>query len=182
MFFYFFKNNYSFKKTNLSCKFNNFANLKFSRRVFNNFIWVLHMDKYRKESARRFGICLRDSLRKKYPLVKITAVFLASQYNLRSTTSNTISNESARKWLNGISLPSVHRFEVLREWLGIDNSFIAKYDELNNFLIVNSSFDGIQTNDLSSILSKSNLFDRQQIDFIQRIVTLLDNGKNNINN
>lgn len=132
------------------------------------------MDKYRKESARRFGICLRSSLKRKYPLVKITAVFLASQYNLRSTTSNTISNETARKWLNGITLPSVHRFEVLREWLEIDNSFIAKYHELNNLLLVNSSIDGIFTSNLSSILSKSNLFDSQQIDFIQRTVALLD--------
>lgn len=133
------------------------------------------MDKYRKESARRFGICLREALRLKYPYSKITSIFLASQFNLRSKTSNTISNETARKWLNGVSLPSVHRFEVLHEWLGIDNTFLAKYDDLNySGPISTSDFDNLYSiNNLTSILSKSQLFDHQQIDFVKNAILLL---------
>lgn len=133
------------------------------------------MDIYRKESARRFGVYLRETLRAKYPLVKITAIFLASQYNLRSTSSNTISNETARKWLNGISLPSVHRFQVLREWLEINNSFIAKYDELNESLISQSSSDDFRVRNLVSIISKSNIFDEQQIYFLKTLLLTLKN-------
>lgn len=124
------------------------------------------------ETARRFGICLRESLKSKYPYLRITSVFLASQYNLRSVTSDTISSETARKWLNGISLPSVHRFQVLHEWLGIDNKFIAKYDDLHlngSLYSTGSNYLG-DFDHLTSILSGSKLFEKHQIDFLKKTI------------
>lgn len=127
------------------------------------------MDKYRIESAKRFGICLRELLKSKYPYLRITSVFLAEQYNLRSNSSHAISNETARKWLNGTSLPSVHRFHVLHTWLGIDYKFIAKYDDIESgnslSLTAHSSL-----NDLTNILTRSNLFDNHQIDFVKNTI------------
>lgn len=128
------------------------------------------MDEYRKESARRFGICLRNSLNIKYPHTKITSIFLASQYNLRSTYSDTISNETARKWLNGVSLPSVHRLQVLHEWLDINNEFIARYDDLSESNMKPSSIESDNSNleELTSALVSSKLFSNKQIDYIRR--------------
>lgn len=132
------------------------------------------MDRYRKESARRFGISLRNSLKVKYPFVKITSIFLASQYNLRSSTSNTISNETARKWLNGISLPSVHRFQALRDWLGIDCNFIVRYDEFNaNKVTYSTVVNESSSCELISRISQSNLFNEQQIEYIKKIAVSL---------
>jgi hypothetical protein len=127
------------------------------------------MDKYRKESALRFGVCLRKLLVKKYPYARITSVFLAEQYNLRANSSETISNETARKWLNGISLPSVHRFQVLQVWLGMDNEFVAKYTDIasDGTFLPNPSESLNSIDSIASIMSRSQLFDSKQIDFIK---------------
>jgi hypothetical protein len=127
------------------------------------------MDLYRKESAKRFGLWLRTTLKEKYPLVKITAIFLASQYNLRALTSDTISNETARKWLSGSTLPSVHRFQILKSWLGTDAEFLATYDDINSENLINN-LPGITKNEnieeIKSKIYKSNLFNDAQIEFI----------------
>jgi hypothetical protein len=128
------------------------------------------MDLYRKESAKRFGIWLRDSLKKKYPHVKITANFLASQYNVRAMTSDTISNETSRKWLNGVTLPSVHRFQILKNWLGSDAEFLATYDDIKTSETSSPiSFESESFEILTSKISESNLFNATQIEYIKNL-------------
>jgi hypothetical protein len=127
------------------------------------------MDLYRKESAKRFGIWLRLNLKTKHPQVKITADFLASQYNLRAFTSDTISNETARKWLNGTTLPSVHRFQILKSWFGADAVFLATCDEINRpakLTNIHASSEHQYIESITSKMSQSNLFNNAQIEFI----------------
>lgn len=126
------------------------------------------MDAYRKKSAIQFGIWLRQKLIIKYPYTKLTANFLASNFNLRSTTSNTISNETARKWLNGIALPSIHRFETIKNWLGDDVDFLITYSQLDAISQNKNSFKTQQISLLTQI-EDSKMFSAQQIEFLRKL-------------
>lgn len=134
------------------------------------------MDRYRNVAAAKFGIVLRKALKTKYPLVKITAVFLASQFNLRATTSDTISNETARKWLNGVSLPSIHRYQVLKEWLHLEsNTFIIADKNYDDALMRDSFIDNIKFDHFISAVSNSEVFDEDQILFLRKIISSIKN-------
>ena len=53
-----------------------------------------------------------------------TASKLAIEFNLRNFQSKPISRESARKWINGQSMPESTRLKTLVSWLNLDASFI----------------------------------------------------------
>ena len=53
-----------------------------------------------------------------------TANKLSIEFNIRNTQSSPISRETARKWINGQSLPSSQRLKMLISWLDLDASFI----------------------------------------------------------
>ena len=53
-----------------------------------------------------------------------TASKLAIEFNLRNFQSKPISRESARKWINGQSIPETARLKTLIGWLNLDASFI----------------------------------------------------------
>lgn len=53
-----------------------------------------------------------------------TANKLAIEFNFRNIQSDPISRESARKWINGQSLPNSARLKTLISWLNLDASFI----------------------------------------------------------
>jgi hypothetical protein len=55
---------------------------------------------------------------------KPTANKLSIEFNIRNTHSGSISRETARKWINGQSLPSSQRLKTLINWLDMDASFI----------------------------------------------------------
>lgn len=128
------------------------------------------MKKYRKHTASKFGISLREAMKSKFPYTKITSVFLASQYNIRAKNGDSISTETARKWLNGDSLPSLQKYHLLHEWIGIDNSFMNSYDHVNkNMAINNIENTEINFEELSVKLSDSNLFNTHQIEYLHRL-------------
>lgn len=55
---------------------------------------------------------------------KPTANKLSIEFNIRNTQSGSISRETARKWINGQSLPSSQRLKMLISWLDMDASYI----------------------------------------------------------
>lgn len=56
---------------------------------------------------------------------KITAAYLALQFNLLVEEDLSISRETARKWINGEALPEIRRMKILIDWLKIDaNGFL----------------------------------------------------------
>ena len=75
----------------------------------------------RKEFARKFAEILIRHLVIKYNKVP-SGNFFANQFNLRAKGTTTITAETARKWINGISVPEIDRFKVLIEWLDMDTS------------------------------------------------------------
>jgi hypothetical protein len=49
-----------------------------------------------------------------------SAAFVAKEFNLRTSTSEPITQESARRWLRGLAIPELDKLLVLRSWLDLD--------------------------------------------------------------
>ena len=65
---------------------------------------------------------LNKALRLKYKSKKISALYFATQFNKQCKKSSLyISQESARKWLKGLSFPNQERVMVLILWLKLDS-------------------------------------------------------------
>lgn len=67
----------------------------------------------------RFAALLRDSLRAEYGRIPSAAV-VAREFNLRAHGTTPISQESARRWIRGVSLPEEERLRVLVNWLDLN--------------------------------------------------------------
>ena len=66
-----------------------------------------------------FSEALSEALIRRYKLVP-SAAFIAKEFNIRAHSFKSISHESARRWLQGTSLPDLDKLLVLRSWLDID--------------------------------------------------------------
>jgi len=65
---------------------------------------------------------LNKALRLKYKSKNISALYFATQFNKHCKKSSLhISQESARKWLKGLSFPNQERVMVLILWLKLDS-------------------------------------------------------------
>ena len=65
---------------------------------------------------------LNKALKLKYKSKKISALYFATQFNKQCKKSSLhISQESARKWLKGLSFPNQERVMVLILWLKLDS-------------------------------------------------------------
>jgi len=65
---------------------------------------------------------LNKALRLKYKSKKISALYFATQFNKQCKKSSLyISQESARKWLKGLSFPNQERVMVVILWLKLDS-------------------------------------------------------------
>ena len=65
---------------------------------------------------------LNKALNLKYKSKKVSALYFATQFNKQCKKSSLhISQESARKWLKGLSFPSQERIMVLILWLKLDS-------------------------------------------------------------
>jgi hypothetical protein len=62
---------------------------------------------------------LRSAIWDRYRKIPSTA-FLAREFNLRSTGSKTVSQESFRRWMLGESMPDYQHLRTLIRWLGLD--------------------------------------------------------------
>ncbi|QWD10790.1 hypothetical protein G6713_08985 [Polynucleobacter paneuropaeus] len=71
----------------------------------------------------RFNLAFRAGLIDKFGKIP-TANKLTIEFNLRNFQSKPISRESARKWINGQSMPETARLKTLIGWLNLGASFI----------------------------------------------------------
>ena len=82
------------------------------------------MNKLNKNKYKLFSGELNKALRLKYNAKKISALYFARQFNLEcKKPSLHISQESARKWLKGLSFQNQERLMVLILWLKLDSRF-----------------------------------------------------------
>ena len=84
----------------------------------------------RKEFVAKFAEVLNRALIKKYKKVP-SGSFLANQFNLRAQGTTTITAETARKWVKGLSVPEIDRFKVLIKWLDLDIDSIFNTTEVH---------------------------------------------------
>lgn len=75
---------------------------------------------------QHFRMILRDALERRFGRHRITASELANAFNL--ITNESISDETARKWLTGLALPRYERIFELVHWLDIDPRSLFHYD------------------------------------------------------
>jgi hypothetical protein len=110
----------------------------------------------RKEFVAKFADVLNRALIKKYKKVP-SGSFLANQFNLRADGTTTITAETARKWVKGLSVPEIDRFKVLIKWLefDVDGLFNTKEVYLSR-KETSDVIDAIETkiHDLSEMISK----------------------------
>jgi hypothetical protein len=71
----------------------------------------------------RFHLAFRAGLINRFGEIP-TASKLAIEFNLRNFQSKPVSRESARKWINGQSIPETARLKTLIGWLNLDAAFI----------------------------------------------------------
>ena len=78
---------------------------------------LLNMNTHKLFSAE-----LNKALRLKYKSKSISALYFATQFNKQCKKASLhISQESARKWLKGLSFPNQERIMVLILWLKLDS-------------------------------------------------------------
>lgn len=110
----------------------------------------------RKEFVAKFAEVLNRALIKKYKKVP-SGSFLANQFNLRAEGTTTITAETARKWIKGISVPEIDRFKVLIKWLELDIDSIFNVTEIHlSRKETNDVIDAIESkiHDLVETISK----------------------------
>ena len=66
-----------------------------------------------------FSLSLVNALALRYREIP-SAAFVAKEFNLRTSTLEPITQESARRWLRGLAIPELDKLLVLRSWLDLD--------------------------------------------------------------
>lgn len=92
-----------------------------------------------------FSALLRDSLRSRFGRIPSAAV-VAREFNLRAYDTAPISQESARRWIRGVSLPEEERLRVLVNWLDLDFNKVLRARERtpgNGIHVGNSHNSGV---------------------------------------
>jgi len=72
-----------------------------------------------------FSESLREGLRKRYGRLP-SAAFVAIHFNRNNKVEKPISQETARRWMRGDSMPNYKHFYTLALWLGLDISELMK--------------------------------------------------------
>jgi hypothetical protein len=110
----------------------------------------------RKEFVAKFAEILNRALINKYKKVP-SGAFLSNQFNLRAEGTTTITAETARKWVKGLSVPEIDRFKVLINWLELDVDGLFNTKEVHlSHRESNDAIDAIETkmHDLVEMISK----------------------------
>jgi transcriptional regulator with XRE-family HTH domain len=72
----------------------------------------------RKFTTQKFSEVLQKKLMDRFGRMP-SANQIANQFNLRANGTEAITQETVRRWIKGLSLPQMDRFQVLSAWLGI---------------------------------------------------------------
>ena len=107
--------------------------------------------KSKVELKAAFSIALINGLVLRYKSVP-SAAFIAKEFNLRIEGVESISQESARRWMRGLAIPEFDKLLVLRSWLDLDLNSIGM-----------PSLESIETRDIQY---KKELLDSQN-DFVK---------------
>jgi hypothetical protein len=80
-----------------------------------------------------------------------SASILARDFNFRVATEGAqISQETARRWIRGISMPELDKLQVLVDWLNLEMSFMGRRID-DTGLELNSTSNGGSTKALNQV-------------------------------
>lgn len=107
-----------------------------------------------------------------------SAMSLATEFNLRAYGTNSITRETARKWIKGLALPEVGALQLLIEWLGIDpiNIFSA-YSAFSRYELNFRGGDEDKVNAMHALLKSERLAQAAIASVSPRIAVLDMQGK-----
>ena len=95
------------------------------------------MHKNRETTLSKFERTLGTGIAKKFGR-QVSAQRFADQFNLHAHGTDTISRETARKWIRGTTIPDYERLAVLIEWLELDPlEFLGNENAKKNHTLLN---------------------------------------------
>ena len=98
-----------------------------------------------------------------------SASVVARDFNLRCTQDvKPITNETARRWIKGISIPELMRLNVLSNWIGLDIGNIQKNNSAANLTTTNTLRGEEGEEALLKIYRKLNVQDKRIIQGLMR--------------
>lgn len=98
-----------------------------------------------------------------------SASVVARDFNLRCTQDvKPITNETARRWIKGISIPELMRLNVLSNWIGLDIGNLQKNNSAANLTTTNTLRGEEGEEELLKIYRKLNAQDKRIIQGLMR--------------
>ncbi len=98
-----------------------------------------------------------------------SASVVARDFNLRCTQdAKPITNETARRWIKGISIPELVRLNVLSNWIGLDIGNLQKNNSAANLTTTNTLRGEEGEEALLKIYRKLNAQDKRIIQGLMR--------------
>ena len=98
-----------------------------------------------------------------------SASVVARDFNLRCTQDvKPITNETARRWIKGISIPELMRLNVLSNWIGLDIGNLQKNNSAANLTTTNTLRGEEGEEALLKIYRKLNARDKRIIQGLMR--------------
>jgi len=80
-----------------------------------------------------------------------SASILARDFNFRvGTEGSQISQETARRWIRGISMPELDKLQILVNWLNLEMSFLGRRID-DKELVMNSTSNGGSTKPVNQV-------------------------------
>lgn len=126
---------------------------------------------------QRFAGAFKQALLSRFGKLPSTS-FIAYEFNQQTSGRQTVTRETARKWLKGLAYPEVSRLQVLVDWLHLNPVDILVARQLKN--------DGRRArkvnkeHSLASLTAqpKQLLFAQQALDALSAHIAILDNQGN----
>ena len=111
----------------------------------------------------RFSIALRSGLVNKFNRIP-TAQKFSDEFNLRSV--NSITRETARKWINGLVMPESERLLTLIQWLNLNSDYVY----LNSIEVDDENYPPSKI----QRLRKREVFARNALNFVSPRIAIMD--------
>lgn len=86
--------------------------------------------KKQSDIKESFSSSLRNCLSLHYGKIPSAAIF-AKDFNLKAHGTTPITQESARRWMRGVSLPEDDRLRVLIDWLDLDYNEVLRLSRMH---------------------------------------------------
>lgn len=103
-----------------------------------------------------------------------SAMNLANEFNLRAYGTNSITRETARKWIKGLAFPEAGALQLLVDWLSLDPINIFSVDSVFNVIETNNAQSDEAKVNAMHALRKSERMAQAAIESVSPRIAVLD--------